>query len=188
MNKLFLSLGLLLFVRTFIYSQDENKLMLGGSLQYITNNQKYINTDWKFVDFSFSPKFGFFINANSLVGLETGISYIKQMDYDGYGYNENTLFNLSAFYRYQNQVINNFNYFIEPNFGRLFIKDSELRYYNIGADFGILYSITNKLNIEIKLAGLDYSIYWYKDSEYKTEEFNIKYDLIQPNLGIKYYF
>ena len=181
-------LGLLLTIHFFTYSQDEPKIMLGGNTNINFSNQQINNVNWKFVDLSINLKLGFFVSPHSLLGIETGVNYTKERDYDGYGYMENTSYLISVFYRYQNLISGNFGYYIEPGAGKQFFKNSDLNYFITSLDFGFLYFISKKISIELKLAGIDYNIHSIKDSDFKVKEFHINYGLVTPNFGIKYYF
>lgn len=162
--------------------------MVGGNLQFNYSNPESATGDWEFVDAHFAPKFGYYFNDQTSMGIELGLSYTKQRDWDGYGYREGTMLQASVFYRSQNSITEKFKYYIEPSAGRIFIKDSELLYYYVSANVGLMYYVKDRLSIELKVASLDYNLYWFKDSEYKTKEFGIAYDLITPNLGLRYYF
>ena len=68
--------------------------------------------------------------------------------------------------------------------------ESEHHTYNInaGLDVGILYFLSQKLSLELKIAGVNYSYTTDKDVEAKNHRFNLESSLNSPNIGLKYYF
>ena len=164
-------------------NSNENNFMLGGNFIYDSHSQ-YLK------QLATSVKFGFVLSPVSIVGIETGVDYIKKGYYlnNVIQYAESTSFTLSFFYRYQHQIKGNFSYFVEPYASKIFYKDGGVGYYNLGTDVGMLYYLSDRFSFELNITGFDYGFKSLKNSDGIANKFLIQCNFTTPNFGLKYYF
>lgn len=142
---------------------------------------------------SISPMVGTMISSKVALGVSMGYIYSKFEDNDPYSYyGSNNYLIIAPFVRIHNNITENFKYYIEPNLGKTFItneeSESKTQIYNAGVNFGLLYFVSQKISMELNIAGITYTHMFNKDYDFKSNNVSIDYDLVNPNLGLKYYF
>jgi hypothetical protein len=94
--------------------------------------------------------------------------------------------------RIHDSITDKFRIYLEPGFSKTFVLKDESnnkpQHYRVGIDFGLLYFIYQKLSLEINVAGIKYIHRSDKDYGMKNHQFTIDYDLVNPNIGLKFYF
>lgn len=182
-------LGILFFIGSS-QSQDKPKYMLGGNLDYLYEKNDDNGTDGSAFNIAINPSVGYILNDNFILGIGFGIQYIKSdMSYNGIN-REYTSLTLSPFIRYQKGISDYFKFYVEPNIGGslLISTESDYKGLNVGTDVGILYHVSERFSLELKLLEFDFDLYTIDKQDIKGSTTKLKYDFITPNIGVKYYF
>ena len=189
----------LIFIMTFctlFYAiSQEHRILIGGSVGFQTSKIESDNVDTKQNNIIISPTIGTMINEKVAIGLQ--LSYISQYvnseaEYGGtYKINQNQ-FSISPFIRIHHRITDNLNFFTEPFISKTFLledkSDNKTQIYNAGITWGLLYFITQKMSLELNLAGLNYRYMGDKDEDLRHNTLNFVSDLSDLNIGLKYYF
>jgi hypothetical protein len=213
MKKLLIVTFLLTFGIIFAQEKEENLNIqkgtwnFGGEFSINLANSENIQ-DAKIendrFNFGFSPKFGYTLENNLIIGLGLGYSYLKdKVDYndsDRYDATSNTY----SVFPYIKKIIPITNKFA-------FILQGELRYSKYKNDFveytsliqdksrdtffagirpGITYFLTKKIALEANLGSLGYSTSKYDDNyseEGKTNSFDFNLNSSNLNFGLSLY-
>ena len=194
-NAIFLLSTLVLF--WFNGSGQENpptkkNYMVGGNLGYnSTKLNDYYEFEEKTVSFNFKPVFGFILNEKISVGASVDFTLLED-DLPDYESNAEKTLSAILFARFNNRITDKFKFYLEPYFGRKYYllnaEDKKNKEWFIKSDFGVLYFITNSFSLELKVAGIEYSYLTVKDTDTKVQTFNLTYDIVKPNIGLRFYF
>lgn len=173
----------------------KGQILLGGNLSYSSKNLNTDDLEESEVQLSISPVVGKMISDKVAVGLSLGYlySHYEENDPNLYRYPAKTKFLVVApSVRIHNDITENLKYYIEPYMGKIFDledeSDNKPQRYEAGVNLGLLYFISQKISLELNVAGVDYSYLSDKDYDLKRNSVSIDYDLVTPNIGLKYYF
>ena len=168
------------------------KLMLGGNLGFNSGKfNDYYEYEEKELTFNIKPVFGYFVSKSVAIGASFDFMFVED---DKSNYETNAAKNLSVmiFARYNGRITNKFKFYIEPYIGRkYYLLDEEskkIKEWFVKTDFGLLYFINESFSIELKVAGLSYERQTIKDTDTLYKIFNMTYDIVKPNIGLRYYF
>lgn len=169
-------------------AQEPIKRLMGGSFKYNYLQYKSDSGDVKIDDLSFGTTIGAMVSDKVAAGI--AFQYNKNIQ-DVVIADSNSL-SLLLFLRLHSNITEKFKFYIEPNLGSTFLigdnSKNDLKIYNVKLNFGFLYFISPKLSLELMVAGIDYKHISDKDYNLKGNDISIKYDLVTPNIGMKYYF
>ncbi len=176
-------------------STNSYKSFVGGDLSFNFSEIKYGSSSVaKTVSFSAMPTVGIRVGKNLVFGFALKFTLVEDdipSGYYEYSNDEKSL-GLTFFLRTHTNLTGKLKLYYEPIVGRTFhlLDDSqkEFRDYFVGMNFGMVYFVKDHLSIEVKIASAKYEHISIEDSDYKANEFDINYDIIQPNLGLKFYF
>jgi hypothetical protein len=187
MKKLVLFLFTALISITLLNAQEPGYALFGGNCSFVSE----LTESESIIRFSFSPIVGMMISSKVAIGVAVGINYLKyDNEYTNYSDSKELIF--APFVRFHNNITENLKYYIEPSFGKTFMFGDESEHktqkYNADINFGLLYFISPHVSLEIKIAGISYSHMSDKDDDMKENIFSIDNDLVNPNIGLKYYF
>jgi hypothetical protein len=193
MKQIFILLSIAILCSQSIVAQEEqkksNQFTFGGNLGLYTEKlNDYYEYEEKTTSFNIKPVFGYFVAKNVVVGVSCDFVLVED---DKKEWESNAQRTLSAmlFARYQGVVADNFKYYIEPNIGRKYnLNEKNLKSLQANVDFGLMYFFNDNISIEIKMAGLSYLSQSDDDSDELIRVFDISYDLVKPNFGLRYYF
>jgi outer membrane protein len=166
--------------------------MAGGNLAFnLHKTNDYYEYEEKTTSFNVKPVVGYFITKNVALGISGEFNFFED-DEDEYDTQSTKTLSLQIFARYQANISQKFKLYIDPYIGRTYyLKDDEeekRHEFNTGADFGLLYFVSKKFSLELNLM----EISWYKQTRENSDElqreFNISYDIVQPNFGMRFYF
>ncbi len=179
-----------------IKAQTKGNTLLGGNISYLSssyNSEVFGDKiEQKTSQMTISPVFGKMVTDRMAVGFKLGFKYSK---IDGSNYNEpdidqSILF--APYIRIHYNILGNFKYYMEPYFSKTFVLGDESenapQIYQMGLNVGVLYFISQKMSLELSIAGVNYKHMYDEDTEYKSNTFSLEYDLVTPNVGLKYYF
>lgn len=174
---------------------QQGNILLGGNFSFYSDKVKSGSLEDSEIQLSISPVVGTMISDKVAIGVSLGYLYTKYEDNDpnSYRYPDKTKFLVIApFVRIHNDITENFKYFIEPNLGKIFDlndeTDNKTQRYTAGVNFGLLYFISQKMSLELNVAGINYTYTSNKDYDFKRNTVSVDYDLVTPNIGLKYYF
>jgi|GEM_PF-5749235 len=174
------------------FSQDFGNILLGGTLRYsfeIRDSDRQVErTNTSFL---IEPSVGTMVSDKIAIGMAIGFFQTKSKseheDPDDY-----QSLSLIPFVRIHDSITDKFRIYLEPGFGKTFVlgdeSDNKPQHYRARVDFGLLYFISQNLSLEINIAGINYIHMSDKDYGLKNNQFKIDYDLVYPNIGLKYYF
>ena len=173
-------------------SLSYKKIMLGGNLGFNSGKfNDYYEYEEKELTFNIKPVFGYFVSKSVAIGASFDFMFVED---DESEWETNAEKNLSVmiFARYNGRITNKFKFYIEPYIGRkyyLLDEESEkIKEWFVKTDFGLLYFINESFSIELKVAGLSYERQTIKDTDTLYKIFNMTYDIVKPNIGLRYYF
>jgi len=193
MKKIWLLLLIVAFSGQILTAQEEqtktSKFTVGGNLGYNTEKlNDYYEYEEKTTSFNIKPVFGYFMAKNIVIGVSCDFVLVED-DKDEWESEDERTLSVGLFARYQGAVADNFKYYIEPNIGRKYnLIEKNLKSLQANVDFGLMYFFNDKISIEIKMAGLSYLSQSDDDSDELIRVFDISYDLVKPNFGLRYYF
>jgi len=132
------------------------------------------------------------LNNNIAAGLSFNVDYLKSTNTTP-GIEDDIIMRLGIvpFVRIHKTISENFKYYIEPKINVSFIslnKSFNERSFSIATEIGFLYFLSQKLSLELSIASISYENSRNKDTGYKYDSFYIIYNLVNPNIGIRYYF
>jgi len=197
-----LIIGAIIFACS-VYAQEKapgsktgNQSFFGGNLSFNFTQLKYdSDSKDKIVSLNVMPVIGLQVGENIVLGVALGFSMVEGDTYQDYWEEYSTdskSLGLSVFLRTYTSLSERFKLYYEPVFGRTFYledeTDKDIRDYFLGLNFGMLYFVKPHFSVEIKIASAMYENISVKDSDFKTNIFDVNYDIIQPNFGLKYYF
>lgn len=191
MKKITVYLVLSLVFISNAFTQNDstflNKFMLGGNLGLnLHKTNDYYEYEEKTIDFNFKTVAGVFITNKVALGLSVEFDFLEHPELE---WEKNLSFRVFA--RYQGNIDDKFKFYIDPYIGATFYleddKEEKRREFNIGADFGLLYFVSKKFSLELKLMEVSYYKQTKKDSDEVFREFDISYDIVKPNFGIRFY-
>ncbi len=201
---MFLMIVTILFVGG-VEAQDNEPTSTGGYLSFLGGNlnfnlshfnyenHNYGNQKDKYMTFEATPVIGFKVSENTALGIAINFTMMEAPPDDIYGYsnNEKSL-GLSAFLRTYTNIAGKFKLYYEPFLGRTYYiedeSDKDIIDYYVGLNLGMLYFIKPKFSIEVKIASAMYENISIINSDYEANVFDLNYDIIQPNFGLKFYF
>ena len=195
MKKSTLILTIIFCISSYAFSQQLGQNLVGGHIVVSTNVLKVDAYKETVTDISLTPIWGYMITDKTAVGLAVSYNHSKKSSNDDAyinPYNINTL-SIIPFFRFHGNISEKFKSFVEPSFGMTFALDKDesehkTQIFNAGINVGVLYFISEKLSIELYIAGLNYVHTADKDTDIKTDDLNLSYSLLDPNLGLRYYF
>lgn len=193
MKRIFILLSIAILCSQSIVAQEEptktGKFTVGGNLGFNTEKlNDYYQYEEKTTSFNIKPVFGYFVSKNIVVGVACDFVLFEDEEDEWESIYERTL-SVGLFARYQGVVADNFKYYVEPNIGRKYnLNKKNLKSLQANVDFGLMYFISEKISIELKMAGLSYLSQSDDDSDELIRVFDITYDLVKPNFGLRYYF
>lgn len=193
MKQIYILLLVAFFGSQSILAQEETiefrRFTVGGNLGFSTEKlNDYFEYEEKTTSFNIKPVFGYFVSKNIVVGVACNFVLFEDEKDEWESQNKRTL-SVGFFARYQGVVADNFNYYVEPNFGRMYnLNEKNLKSLEANVDFGLMYFISEKISIELKMAGLSYLSQSDDDSDRLIRIFDISYDIVKPNFGLRYYF
>ncbi len=169
-----------------------NKFMVGGNLGFNSSMfNDYYQYEEKELTFNIKPVFGYFVSNSIAIGASFDFMFVED-DKSKYETNADKNLSVMIFVRYNGKITNKFKYYIEPYIGRkyyLLDEESEkIKEWFAKVDFGLLYFINESFSIELKVAGLSYENRTVKDTDVLYKIFDVTYDIVKPNIGLKYYF
>ena len=196
MKTLTLLVTILFALLSVGYCQSDSlsykKIMLGGNLGFNSGRfNDYYEYEEKELSFNIKPVFGYFVSKSVAIGASFDFMFVED---DESEWETNAEKNLSVmiFARYNGRITNKFKFYIEPYIGRkyyLLDEESEkIKEWFVKTDFGLLYFINESFSIELKVAGLSYERQTIKDTDTLYKIFNMTYDIVKPNIGLRYYF
>jgi len=196
MKKITIYIVLSLVFISNAFSQTDssfvNRFMLGGNLAFnLHKTNDYYEYEEKTTRLIVKPVFGYFITKNVALGI-SGEFNLFEDDEDEYDTQSTKTLKIQLFARYQGNIDSKFKFYIDPYIGRTYFlndEDEEKRHeLNTGADFGLLYFVSDKFSLELNLM----EISWYKQTRENSDElireFDIAYDIVKPNFGMRFYF
>jgi hypothetical protein len=177
----------------------KGSLFLGGNIG--VSSQKVestsINIPYKQNYFTISPVFGKVIRENLVLGIDAGISFYKQEQYDASSKQKQNSYSGGIFLRQYKQISKSFYLFLQERLGYRYDKynasytnstPSDFKRHTIGLNVnpGIAYALNRKLHLETGFNNL-LSLYYshekgnnYNSSSsgsYKSNNFNAGVDL-----------
>jgi hypothetical protein len=196
MRKAIFLLTVLILSQSTGFGQDDSaflkKFMVGGNLGYnSTKLNDYYEFEEKTVTFNFKPVFGFILNEKITVGASVDFTLVED-DLPDYESNAEKTLSAIIFARFNNRITDKFKFYLEPYFGRKYYllnaEDKKNKEWFIKTDFGVLYFISDSFSLELKVAGIEYSYLTVKDTDTKIQTFDLTYDIVKPNIGLRFYF
>lgn len=196
MRKAIFLLTVLILSHSTGFGQDDSafnkKFMVGGNLGYnSTKLNNYYEFEEKTVSFNFKPVFGFILNDKITMGASVDFILVED-DLPDYESNAEKTLSAMLFARFNNRITDKFKFYLEPYFGRKYYllnsENKKNKEWFIKFDFGVLCFISNSFSLELKVAGIEYSYFTVKDTDTKVQTFNLTYDIVKPNIGLRFYF
>jgi len=180
---------------TLVFSQedsaDRKNFLIGINMGFSSNKVKIENQkDEKTTSFNITPVFGIIVGKRFTCGISLDYSFVDNTDDEDYN-DDKKSWTVLLFARFDGRFAEKIKWYIEPGIGRKeFLKDSEGYIDNellVKTDFGILYAFSNRLGLELKVAGIGYDHVTFK-SFYDLDAQTIFFGAIKPNVGLHYYF
>ncbi|KAB1154570.1 porin family protein [Tenacibaculum aiptasiae] len=208
----------MLIALSFAYGQESTKKekltiqkgtwYLNGGMSLVSNNSKSNQNMEKSdqIGFNFSPKIGFSINNNLIIGLGLGYNYhkndlnftntknfTKNESYSIFPYikkyfslGQKLAFTLHGEFRYTySKYENDYNSLNNTNL-------SKANYYFIGIRPGITYFLNKKIALEANIGALGYTksnhTHFPNNSIQEIDNFNFNLNSSNLNFGISYYW
>ncbi len=193
MKQIYILLLVTILGSQSVIAQEEtvefSKFTIGGNLGFNTGKQNdYFEYEDKTNFFNIKPVFGYFASKNLIVGLSSDFVLFED-EKDQWESLAKRNLSVFLFVRYQRPLADHFKYYIEPNIGRKYnLNEKNIKSFQANVDFGLMYFINKKISIELKMAGLSYLSQSDDDSDELIRIFDISYDLVKPNFGLRYYF
>jgi hypothetical protein len=185
-----------------VYAQEKEQSgskdfqsFFGGNLSFNLAQEK-TNSDHNYKNLTFKamPVIGVKVGENVVLGMAIEFTMVEDEsppDYYGYSNDQKSL-GLSVFLRTYTNLSEKFKLYYEPVLGRIYYiqdeSDKDIRDYFVGLNFGMLYFVKSRFSVEVKIASAMYENITIKDSDYASNVFDLNYDIIQPNFGLKFYF
>lgn len=174
----------------FAYGQLNKRFMFGGNASFY----KQVNNVWtdkeSEIQFAMNTSFGLKLNSRIALGLELGYAYSERKMYS-YSLESSEIV-VGLFLRAHKNITEKFMCYVEPYCRKSFLSGDGITHtpniYSVGINSGLLFFITPKLNIEIKVASLNYLHEENDDYHTNLNTIFMEYDIVTPNIGLKYYF
>jgi hypothetical protein len=186
---------LLLAIIIFSHAQETQNLLkgfIGFNLSHSV--EKFHESKWseeKSISTNFKPTLGIFITKSIAIGVSYEINSQRNeaTNQDDTKLNTNTL----RFYsRIQANINESFKFYFDPYFGKTFYKGNdeveELNEWSTGIDFGLSYFVTENLSLELNMLNASYYKQTIDDSDEYTNGFDMSYNFLKPNIGMRLYF
>lgn len=174
----------------------KGNLFVSGTMSVNSSKEE----DFKSNSLTFSPKVGYFVSDNIALGL--GIGYeTGELTEGGTTAAENKVFMANLFGRVYATPASKFSLFTQLNIG---FGNSETEYtqfmgeflpfetnystFNIGFAPGFHYFVNDNLGLETTVGVIGYNAMKNKDTDTKTNSFNVGLDFSNINFGIIYKF
>ena len=179
MKKITLSIILLLGSFGFIFSQESGNSIVGGNINIIHSTLKDGSDIVSETSVSFGLSYAKMIGNKVAIGISLdAINYYDNIEKYG--------LYLGPLVRIHNNITDNFKPYVEPNIGITLIEGSESN-FNAGINFGFVYFVSKKICFDINFASLNF-IWINLDDEISYDYFSIEYNIVSPQIGLKYYF
>jgi len=188
------------FICINAFCQDSIKpkyeFVIGGSLGFsVKDFRDYYEYKEKSYSYFIMPVIGVILNDKLSAGLQVEFSNssIVQNDiFSGEFILEEKVLSTAVFARIDFNITDKFKFYLEPNLGRKFYLNSEeqkkIRLWFVNTNVGVLYFISDNFSLEMKVAGMEYEHLKIKGRDLKLQTFNLTYDIVKPNIGLKFYF
>ncbi len=145
--------------------------------------------------YSITPVIGIMINRNIAFGLAGGYTYAENSYNNMYYFSKIAGSHLSfaLFARIHNKIDQKekVKYYFEPYFGTALvyqqISDIDANEYEGGANMGLLFFVSNRISLELSVATIKYLRIKFSDDSETIRNFIVKYNLVNPNFGLKFY-
>jgi len=174
----------------WLYSQDQAKYLAGGNFSFSSSKGTTSGNEMSLLDLNISPSVGIMVNSNSAIGLSFTVNYFRRKDNSSVT-NTDTNLGIFPFLRIHKTITENFKYYIEPKIGLYFLslnQSSNGNLFSVSTEVGLLYFVSQKLSMELSVAGISFDRHSDKDTGFKYNAVNMGYNLVNPNLGLRYYF
>ncbi len=190
-NSLFIFLVFISFNQ--LKAQELGSTFFGGNFSFALESIDSETQDESEIQLSINPVIGKMVSDKIALGVAFGFIYSKYDDNSQYGYSgDSKALAIAPFIRIHNNITENFKYYITPNFGKTFVlgdkSDNKTQIYNVGINVGLLYFISQKMSVELNIAGINYIHMSDKDYDMKSNNVSLDCNLSSPNIGLKYYF
>ena len=201
MKKIFI-LPLIIFLFSFSSLQaqiSKGSLLLGGNIGASTQKVEAtsINTPFKQNSFTISPVFGKAIQENLVLGIDAGLSFYKQEQYDASSKQKQNSYSGGFFLRQYRPIGKGFYLFLQERLGYKYDDNNSNYTYGTESDFkrhtvalnvnpGVSYALNKKLHLEAGFNNLLYLNYSHEKGNnynnsspgsYKSNNFNAGADL-----------
>jgi len=186
---LLISIAIFSFMNSSV-SQNAASMLLGGNLLFTNSRITQSSQDMRELYLSIGPVIGIVVNQNLTVGILTDFEYSKLEDKgSSSGSIYGTTISLAPFIRLQDSITGNLKYFFESYMLALQMGQygDKIKTFNVGIGFGLLYFMSSKLSLELNIGGFSFIQVSNKTTGKESNKFSFDYDLVRPNLGIKYY-
>lgn len=182
---------ILLFALSMVSNaQEKGKVILGGaiSLQSADYESRYY-TESTINKFTFEPEIGYQVNENFSLGLT--IAY-ESTATTGSASGSGKAIGFIPYLRYTNAITGQLKYYVEPSAGQVFDVEDESENptdnFLAGLDVGLQYFLTPKISCEISLAQFAYQYVFDGDTNEQLNQYGLSINIINPQLGFKFYF
>ncbi len=173
---------------------EQGKFIVGGQVGFQTSKVK--DTDVKNNSFSINPTVGYFVSDNIAVGTGIGYSWAKQ-ETNADNSVKTDAFQVSPFVRSYSGN-GPFKFFaqlsVPMEWGKTTTEtsnsSSEAKFESYGVELapGFAYFPTSKIGIELKVRGLYFNSYKYKDIDATVNTFGLDANSLAPTLGVQFHF
>lgn len=174
---------------------EKGKVLVGGSIGFGTEKSDVSGAE-ESTSFNITPKAGYFVSDNIVIGLGLGYEYEKSATDVKADY-----VSVAPFGRYYKSLSDQFKFFGELSVPLEFgsfkagdVKTGESTSIGVALAPGFAFFPTKKIGIELAFSGLSYENYQREDADgdkidgASGNSFNIGANFFAPRLGVSFHF
>lgn len=173
-----------------INAQNFGDFILGGSAGYGTN-QFNLSTRNSNEILLIAPTVGAMLSERVAIGVDMAYANMDSQS-DVTGILNGGVLAISPFIRIHKDITKNFKCFYGPHCGAMIDLNEQtnnrMEFYNVGFNAGLIYFVTPKFSLEMNLAQLEILGIFDKNNQNSEPSLLFQYNLIDPMIGLKFYF
>ncbi len=176
------------------HAQEKGQLLLGGGLLYNSTFEGDSLTETSQYNLAAGPFAGLMVTQRIAVGFQS----VFRLDYEKTIDKENdfsTTRNIQAmtvgvFGRYHGNFTDKLLYIGQVNFSKDFRLNGNTPHpqiYRLNATAGLLYFVAERVSLGINVASLNFMSETQSNIDYKRRDFNLDYNILNPQLEVVFY-